>query len=1078
MPGLDQIPKPPALPTIGFGSPFKLGAANPAATKPAASPADARPALAAAKPAAIAAAKPVAAAAGKPAPAVAVKPALAPAVAVKPALVPAVAANPAAPPAAARPAQALAAPELVKNPLVAAGSDAPVSSSSDELDPTVLLVGAGEKFTPAFQAALARHRVFVEIANPEAVVEAVVTTAPDLVLLMGEAARDCGSDLLAKLAALPRNFSVPVVILEDANELDSKLRAFRSGATAIIPRSASVDATAEQVARLARQIPEQGTEQVGMLGEATLEDFVSALSKQLRSELVSVVSPEGKEGEAVRLVLGRGRPLAEFMDLFVRRVRRHVLLAEPLRYELDDPIGTTVAGESLSPRSEPKSITNLRVILADDDTPRADSVARELRSRGATVIVTDLDPTDARFERLRQVDPTVLMIGETHVHGAGHSLLRRMRQDTRLRWASQLVVRWEDVWSDRTGELGIQRFESTLAALAEPEAAMKSRADVKAPFDTRLETMGPARCLRALAACGHALRVSVHNPRAEITVDLSDGLVVGAAGRALGDAPKTFEGANALAALLLLGSGRVHVEAVDQPASANMMAPVDVALNMADSEAPPIAPSIPVAGTVSIHPPFQGAPLAEPPREHAPLAPIPTIPIHGPAGPEPRRALLPTAETPPPPAPVVTPVSAFDPTFPPEPATMPDAGNRYGLMTAPAPAPAPAAAREAAAAPPSALTPPAPAAIAPAAIAPAAGFLPATPWARFLARASRWYTEQNARVHAPRLSVSTAGLLLLLAVFQGLLLVAVYAGTRALTRASAAAAAEPASAPATAHTPAPPAPRASDPPAPAPVAAPAPRDPDGAGQSVEDCKTLLAANPPQDGHYPGAAQEQSRLGRAAIVQGNLKVARESYCRAVHWDAKNLDVSLQLAQVLLLERDGTQALEYAERAAAIDETVPRVQEVLGDSYARVGAYEEARRAWFAAAGLDPSSAGATRRLVSRELRQADQALRKRNLVIAEKFFRRAAVLEPASTSSMVGLAYVLVQLEDTRGAAFWARRAVKLAPRNASARLALGDALHAAKDTRAAVVEWREASLLDPTNNEALKRLRRAGASPR
>ena len=301
----DVIPKPPALPTIGFGSLPKGGATNPFAafaTK-AAAPKAAGPLAAAPK----AQAQPLAAA-------------------------PTAKAQPlaAAPKAQAQPLAG--APTAKAQPLAAA----PAASASDGLDPTVLLVGAGEKFTPAFQAALARHRVFVEVANPDAVLEAVVTAAPDLVLLMGEAALDCGSDLLTKLAALPQNFSVPVVILEDATELDSKLRAFRSGATAIIPRSASVDATAEQVARLARQIPEQGTDNVGMLGEATLDDFVSALSKQLRSELVSVVSPEGQEGEAVRLVLGQGRPLAEFMDLFVRRVRRHVLLAEPLRYELDD----------------------------------------------------------------------------------------------------------------------------------------------------------------------------------------------------------------------------------------------------------------------------------------------------------------------------------------------------------------------------------------------------------------------------------------------------------------------------------------------------------------------------------------------------------------------------------------------------------------------------------------------------------------------------------------------------------------------------------------------------------------------
>ena len=941
---------------------------------------------------------------------------------------------------------------------VVAPKEEPVSAPSEGLDPTVLLVGAGEKFTPAFQAALARHRVFVEIANPEAVVEAVVTTAPDLVLLMGDAARDCGSDLLAKLAELPRNFSVPVVILEDATELDSKLRAFRSGATAIIPRSASVDATAEQVAKLARQIPEQGTENVGMLGEATLEDFVSALSKQLRSELVSVVSPEGKDGDAVRLVLGRGRPLAEFMDLFVRRVRRHVLLAEPLRYELDEP-GTSPGLEgSVRPRSEPKNITNLRVILADDDTPRADSVAQELRNRGATVIVTDLDPTDARFERLRQVDPTVLMIGESHVHGAGHSLLRRMRQDTRLRWASQLVVRWEEVWSDRTGELGIQRFESTLAGLAEPETALKSRAELRMPFDTRLETIGPARCLRSLSTCSHSLRVTVENPRAAVTVDLSDGLIVGAEGRSIGDNPKSFEGANALSALLLLGSGRVHVEPVDQPATANVMAPVDVALNMADAEAPPIAPSIPAAGAVSIHPPFQGAPLAEVPLSKlaASLAPAPIIPVHGAPGPSLRPALFPTPESLSP-APEPAPAAAIAQPAPSESAFPPEQVTHR---------PAPEPTRN-------------PAEFATVRVQPDA--LPPAGWQRLLARSHAWYSEQNSKLHAPRLSLPTAGLLLVLAILQGLMLVALYAGARAIglfssgQEASIPAEVVPAKPAEPRVAPKPPATESA---APAPTVVPRLRQRDGSGRSVKDCDALFANNPLQNGYYPGAAAEQSSIGRKSIVQGDLQASRTAYCKAVHWDPRNLDYNVQLAQVLLLERDGAKALVYAERAAAIDPNPQRVQEVLGDALARVGAEEEARRAWYAAASLDPTSAESTRLLVSREVRQADTALKRRNLVVAEKFFRRASILEPLSTSSMVGLSYVLVQLEDMAGAAFWARRAVKLAPRSPQARLALGDALHAANDTRAAIAEWREASLLDPSNGEALKRLRRAGVPRR
>src|SRR5690349_19337028 len=87
------------------------------------------------------------------------------------------------------------------------------------VEPTVLLVGAGERFTPAFQAALSRHQVQVETAELNTAVDAVIVTAPDLVLLMGEAAKDGGATVLQKLAGLSQNFTVPVVVLSDDAEL-------------------------------------------------------------------------------------------------------------------------------------------------------------------------------------------------------------------------------------------------------------------------------------------------------------------------------------------------------------------------------------------------------------------------------------------------------------------------------------------------------------------------------------------------------------------------------------------------------------------------------------------------------------------------------------------------------------------------------------------------------------------------------------------------------------------------------------------------------------------------------------------
>ncbi|HEY3255570.1 MAG TPA: hypothetical protein VGJ91_16540, partial [Polyangiaceae bacterium] len=140
------------------------------------------------------------------------------------------------------------------------------------IEPTILLVGADSAFEPALRAALARHRVYVETTTPDAVAETVIAAAPDLVLLVGAAARDGGSDVLETLMSSPVCSVIPVAILDDNTALDMRLRAFRHGAAAVIAPSASIDSIAEQVAKLAREIPERGGESLGVVGEATLSE--------------------------------------------------------------------------------------------------------------------------------------------------------------------------------------------------------------------------------------------------------------------------------------------------------------------------------------------------------------------------------------------------------------------------------------------------------------------------------------------------------------------------------------------------------------------------------------------------------------------------------------------------------------------------------------------------------------------------------------------------------------------------------------------------------------------------------------
>lgn len=465
----------------------------------------------------------------------------------------------------------------------------------NDAEPTILLVGAEQSFHTAIAEALAHHGVYVETSPAHGVVETVVATAPDLVLLVGEAAADAGSGVLASLHTSPHSSVVPVAILADDTALGERLRGFRHGAAAVIPRSASVDAMADQLAKLAREIPDREREALGNVGEATLKDLVDALSKELRSGILSIRSGRDGEDDAVRVVLGGGRPLAQTIDEFVARIRKHVVHAEPLRYEFDERAGGTVqllGGEFVDAAEGHEDVSGLRVVLADGDAARADAVAQALRQHQATVVVADFDPPEQRFARLHEFDPAILMIDEPSLRGNGYTLIRRMRRDTRLRWASLLVVRWEDVWSEETGAPAVEPILGTLATLAEPEHTLAERVEVGAPFDTRLEITGPARLLRRLAACPYPLRVTVFNPRLQVRVDFSDELVAGA--RAVpGAGGPPLDGATALAALLVLSSGRVHVERRDEAELVNIMSTVDVALNLADVEGAPIQPSLP-----------------------------------------------------------------------------------------------------------------------------------------------------------------------------------------------------------------------------------------------------------------------------------------------------------------------------------------------------------------------------------------------------------------------------------------------------------------------------------------------------
>jgi tetratricopeptide (TPR) repeat protein/DNA-binding response OmpR family regulator len=823
-------------------------------------------------------------------------------------------------------------------------------------EPTVLLVGADKSFHTAIAAALAQHGVYVETAPAHGVVDAVVAAAPDLVLLVGEAATDGGSSVLAHLHTSPQSSVAPVAILADDTALDERLRAFRHGAAAVIPRSASVDAIADRVAKLAREIPERDGGTVGYVGEATLEELVQALSKELRSGILSVRTAKGTEDESIRVVLGGGRPLAQTIDEFVTRIRKHVVHAEPLKYEFDERAGGTVqllGADALEHGSTADDVAGLRILLADVDAARADAVAQALRSHKAEVVVTDFDPPDLRFQRLRQLDPAILMIDEPSLRAPGFRLVRRMRRDTRLRWGSLLVVRWDEIWSSTDGAARIARTLGTLAALAEPERSLAERIDLGTAFDTRLEITGPARLLRAIAASPHAIRITVHNPRVQVRVDVSDHLIAGARAQMQGDAGPPIEGAVALSALLVLGTGRVHVERIAEADTVNIMSPVDVALSLADSEAPPLAPSLPAPGPdgpEGVSTPPEGPPGAS--RRTTGIWVVLGIfsVIFGVAvavfvsralrEPEPPRAAIATV----PRAPAAT---AMAPT------------------AASVPAPAPSAGAE----------------------APAASASGGEP-----TKAEGSPTEVSGESTAKAPSCE---------------------------------------------------------------------------EIVGPSWSLLSSDQPR------RALTEVFLGRRALMLGKVDDAQQGFCRAAILDPTKPDAFIALVKLFLLRHDADQARQWAERAAKQHPGNAEVLDLYGDALARAGDADRARTMWLETAKTDPGDNAGVRHVAYAFVRAGERSVRAADYAQADRFYRRAILLDPLNGSAAAGLSRVELVQGEVPAALYWAKRAVAIEPRDSNLHIMLGDVLERSGEREAAKAEWKMAYEMDPQNFRAASRMLRA-----
>jgi tetratricopeptide (TPR) repeat protein len=242
------------------------------------------------------------------------------------------------------------------------------------------------------------------------------------------------------------------------------------------------------------------------------------------------------------------------------------------------------------------------------------------------------------------------------------------------------------------------------------------------------------------------------------------------------------------------------------------------------------------------------------------------------------------------------------------------------------------------------------------------------------------------------------------------------------------------------------------------------------------CASLLADRKAPTGPAELVSREQLLRARKELVRGDLDAAQRAFCFSTQFDKQNLEAMTGLARVLLLRRDARAAATWARRADQLKPRDPQVRALLGDTLARLGDVKSARAAWLAAVDAKPNSARSVRAAAQHNLEIAENALDEHDSARAERFYRRAAILDPSSAAAAAGLGRALGLIGDKRSAVAWANRARQLAPEDAAIHVTAGDVYsHAGNKQRAAQL-WREAARLDPSNRAAQSRIRRLASS--
>ena len=448
------------------------------------------------------------------------------------------------------------------------------------------MVGQGEPMQAALGEALRRHGISVAACATAELEQAVRVYAPDLVVLIGDAAVRGGATVVRRMAANRATDVLPIAVVSNDAVLKHEGQDFRTGAVAIVPRGAGADTIARRLADLADEVPERPGLATGQINESNLQDVVDLVSNDMKTGILSIRSPKGAL-EGMPMVVETERASAHNTELILDRLREAMEESERLEYEFHETSGGRLSTLPAAIEPDGVDLTRLqgaRVVILDSDELRAEKLAQVLSTRGVQIAAADF--STAVIPRIREVDPQVVVLDASAVGGQGIDFVRAMRKDPQLRWASMLVVRWEDFWPTSASDAApnLAQLAGRIVPMIEQDAEMASRAEDEVDFDTRLELIGPGRLLRALGSVPGVRHVAIGGHKRNVEIDIADNSIVGAYTTLHDGITQNLQGMPALLALWGLNSARVSVREQDLPSVANIMMPVDEALGVVSQQ--------------------------------------------------------------------------------------------------------------------------------------------------------------------------------------------------------------------------------------------------------------------------------------------------------------------------------------------------------------------------------------------------------------------------------------------------------------------------------------------------------------